>query len=188
MKIKYIKKVFLTGIVILLCIFFFSSVNCKSPSSPDTVIVAKITFNNDCGVSLDIYMDGIFQFSLDYLYSHFIESVSEGTHFLEAKKSGTLELVQEATFDVEAGIEYVWTILSPASVLVTNEYGESINIYADNYLQISVEDQKSSSIYNITYGEHLLQAIRTADTTGTVIASIIIDIVENKEYLWTVTN
>ncbi len=72
-----------------------------------------------------------------------------------------------------------------ARITITNNYGETIDIYGDGSLQGSTADQLTSTLERVPYGEHLLEATKSGETD--VIASITLDITENIQYTWTVT-
>jgi hypothetical protein len=158
---------------------------CKNSTTPDDTGLPKITVRNNCGIAVDIFMDGTYQFFLEYKEYYYLENVATGTHVLTAKKKGTDKLLKSATAEINETSNYTWTISSTASVAITNNYGETLDIYGDGVLQDTIETGKSDSISNITYGEHPFEAKLTG--TSTIVASTVIDITEDKGYTWTIT-
>lgn len=174
----------MTGIITLLSIFLFASISCKSPYDPEAEKINVYVYN-ECGVALDIFMDGNFQFSVEFSNSDVIENVTEGLHVFEAKKKGTDELITSDSIEITPGRNYEWRIRSLASLKVTNEYGETLSIYANDTYLGDIDDQESQSVSNFPYGEYQLKALRTSDDTQ--VASTTINIVEDIEYLWTIS-
>lgn len=72
------------GIAVCLGIFLLASSGCKNTTTPDEK--PRITVRNNSGIAVDIYMDGAYQFYLEYKEYYYIENVAAGTHTLEAKK------------------------------------------------------------------------------------------------------
>lgn len=135
---------------------------------------------------MDIFMDKNFQFSVEYQESKIIQNVSIGEHEFDAKKKGTEIVLSNATVDLFEPRNYVLTIASEASFHVTNEYGESLNIYGDENLLSEFGSPATLIIENVLYGERLFEAKKVSD--GTTAASITIDFTENKAYFWTIKN
>ncbi|MBN1222287.1 MAG: hypothetical protein JXB23_03510 [Candidatus Aminicenantes bacterium] len=133
---------------------------------------------------LDIYMDGVFQFSLNYKNSMEIDNVSFDTHELEAKKRGTEILLDSATIEVEEEIDYGWWIEDPADINVTNSFGETLKIYMDEIYQFDLVDEENRWIIDVSWGEHFLKALRISD--GGQVASKTIDITDDLDYTWTI--
>lgn len=166
-------------------LFFLAMTACKNTAGPDNELTAAwITVNNDCGIAVDIYMDNGFQFSLEYQENKTITDIALGNHDLESKKKGTDTLLSYLSVELTQKIEFVWTLESEASFHVTNDYGESLEIYGDGDLLSDIGDLGTLIIQNVLYGEHAFKALRQSD--GTEIASITIDIAENKAYFWTI--
>jgi hypothetical protein len=183
MNIKNRKKFWATGIILLLSIFVCSMTGCKSPDSPD-VIRANISVSNECGLAIDVYMDGSYQFTLEFLEYATIQSVAEGVYEIVAKKKDTGEVITTEIVNVNAFGEIWVSILSAASIKIINQYGETLNIYTNGSLQGELVDDYFQVFYNVPYGEHVLEASKTSDNT--LVASITISVVEEKEYTWTV--
>lgn len=179
-------KILTIGIITLLGIFLFVSVNCKNPTSPDDgTSQATVIVINDCGIALDIYMDGNFQFSVEYSNTNTIRNVSLGLHEFVAKNKGTELVIMSISVEIQKSIDFEWTIESSASLTISNEYGETLSIYGDGSLLDDMDSPGILIVQNILLGEHLLEAKRPSD--GTIVASITFDFAENKEYFWTIT-
>jgi hypothetical protein len=184
-KLKKHKKILHAGVIFWLSIFLLATLSCKNTTGPDDNITeAKITVSNECGVAVDIYMDKNFQFSVEYLESKTIRNVSLGEHEFEAKREGTETLLSLLSVEITKLADFVWTIQSEASFHITNEYGESLNIYGDGDLLSDIGSPATLIIENVLYGVHLFEATKVSD--GTAVASISIDFAENKAYFWTI--
>jgi hypothetical protein len=183
MNIETRKKLLTSCIIILLSVFACSMISCKSPESPD-VITANIFVSNECGLEIDVFMDGVFQFSIEFLYYEVIENVSAGTYEIVAKKKDTEEEIMTDTVVVNASGEIWVSILYSASLKIANEYGETLNIYTNGSLQGELEDKESQVFDNVPYGDHVLEASKTSDNT--LVESVTINVVEEKEYTWTI--
>ena len=183
MKIKNRTKPLITARIVVFGIFMCSIVSCKSPESTEN-ITAKIFVSNECGIAIDVYMDGVFQFSIEFLYYEVIQNVPKGVYQIVAKKKGSEEVVAEDTVDVYTSGEYWVSVLSSASLKIINEYGETLNIYTNGSLQGELDHEESQVFENVPYGEHKLEASKTSDNT--LVASTVISVVEEKEYTWTI--
>jgi hypothetical protein len=158
---------------------------CKNSTTPDEPEEARIMVRNNCGIAVDIYMDGVYQFFLEYKEYYYIENVALGTHALEAKKKGTGTLLKSISTDISEKKDYTWTISSTAAVTITNNYGETLSVYGDGTYKTDIADKSSASIENIPYGEHLFEAKRPNESE--VLASTSFEILEDKEYTWKIT-
>lgn len=183
MRSKKRAKLLTAGIVFLLGILLFSSISCKSPESAED-IVANIFVSNECGLAIDVYMDGVFQFSVEFLYYEVIQNVSGGVYEIVAKKKDTEEIISFTSIDINASGEYWVSILFEASITITNEYGETLNIYTNGSLQGELADEESQTFTDVPYGEHVLEASKTSDNT--LVASTVINVLEAKEYTWVI--
>lgn len=183
MIIKIRKKVWATGIIILLVIFVCSMINCKSPESSDN-ITANIFVSNEFGLEIDVYMDGVFQFSLEFLIYEVIENVSSGVYEIVAKRKDNGEDIVTEIVNVDASGEYWISILSTASMKIINDYGETLNIFTNGSLQGELGDGEEQVFTNVPFGDHVLEASKTSDNT--LVASTDISVVEEKEYTWTI--
>ena len=173
------------GIFILSGIILLAFANCKSPNSPDDTFEAHITIENDCGATLDIFLNGILIFSLDQGLNGTIEDQSQGTHSLEAKLTGTEVLVASETFEIITRGNYTWTVEGPASIVVNNEYGETLQIFGNGALLGDIDDKNNVTITNVRYGKYIFEASKLSDNT--LVATTTIDVTEIKEYTWTIS-
>jgi hypothetical protein len=184
---------FSIGILILIGILIFSLASCESIFGPKTEETteeeeegeeARIIVYNEYGESLDIYMDGTFQFLVGHKSDAKIRYVSLDEHELEAKKSNTNEVVDSKTIDVTSYMDYTWTIDDPPDINVTNRYGYTLKIYMDGNYQFDLADEEDRWIIDVAFGERFLKAIRAGDNKE--IASTTIDVEENKDYSWVI--
>lgn len=182
LKKQFINSSLIFGILALLGVFVIASISCKSPMSPGGEGEADIIVYNDYGESLDIYMDGNFQFSLGHKSYIEIDNVSLGTHELEAKRMDTEVIIASATIEVEEKVDYTWTIDDLPDINVTNMYGETLEIYMDGDYQFDLVDEENRWILDVPYGERFLKAERASDSEQ--VASVTINITENKDYSW----
>lgn len=176
---SYPAKTFFIGLGILA----LSLTGCQNPTSPDEETQPYITVRNSSGIALDIYMDGTFRFSLENDTYDYIENVTPGTHLLEAKKKDTDSLVKSMTAEISEDFSYTWTITSNATLKITNNYGETLDIYGDGQFKSEIADQAEITL-NIPYGEHLLEAKERGGST--VVASTTIEIDEDIIYPWVI--
>ena len=183
MNIKERNKLWTSGIIVLLIIFVCSMISCKSPESPEE-ITATIYVSNECGIAIDVYMDGVHQFSVEFLYYDAIQDLPVGAYEIVAKEKDTEEVLHTETVDVNASGDYWVNVLYDASLKVINEYGESLYIYTNGSLQGELGDGKSQVFTNVPYGEHALEASTASDNT--LVASTTINVEEEKEYTWTI--
>ena len=181
MKSVFRAKLSTAGIVFVLAIFLSFSISCKSPESSDNVS-ATISVSNECGLAIDVYMDGVFQFSVEFLYYDVIQNVPAGSYEIVAKKKDTEDVLSTVTVDVNASGDYWVTILSAASINIINNYGETLNIYTNGSLQGELDHEESQLFSNVPYGDHTLEASKASDNT--LVATTIISVVEEKEYTW----
>jgi hypothetical protein len=156
---------------------------CKNSTTPDDK--PRIIVRNNCGIAVDIYLDGAYQFFLEFKEYYYIENISLKTYKLEAKRKATQTLLKTVSIEITQNRDYTWTISSTASLAITNNYGETLSIYGDGTYQTDIENGRSNSIQNIVYGRHLLEAKRP--NTSTVVASTTIEVLEDKGYTWTIT-
>ena len=184
-KLKRCRIIPHAGIILWMSFFLLALTSCKSTTSPEVeATTARMTVNNDCGIAVDIYMDKNFQFSVEYQESETILDISIGEHEVEAKNKVTEIVLSSLSVELLEPREYILTIQSEASVHITNEYGESLNIYGDGDLLSDIGSLGTLIIENVLYGVHLLEAKKVSD--GTTVASISIDFAENKAYFWTI--
>jgi len=158
---------------------------CKNSTTPDGNDKARIRVNNNCGISIDIYMDSEFKFYLEYKEYFYIENFALGQHLLEAKKRGTDTLLKSTVADITVQQDYTWTVTSSATVAVVNKYGETLSLYGDGTYQSDIDDGVTATIPNIPYGEHTLEAKRPNQSE--VLKSTKIDVLGDNLYSWTIT-
>ena len=182
---KKIKNAPIAGTITWLGILLIALVGCKDNATTDEALQANIIVSNECGIPIDVFMNGDYQFSLDYWEFNTIMNVALTTHELLAKWKGIEKVVLTDSVEVGSLSEHVWTVRSLADIIISNEYGETLNIYGDGSLQLEINDGESEALESIPYGPHVMEA-RKLDNT--VVATITITIEENKEYTWTVSN
>ena len=173
------------GTAVCLGILLLASSGCKNSTTPDENKQARLFVRNNCGIAIDIYMDGVYQFFLEYKEYYYIENITLGTHQLEAKQKGTATLLKSQSMDVSQNGDYTWTITSAASIVITNKYGETLSVYGDGIYQSDVNDQGNMIIESMPYGEHLFEAKRPNESE--VLASTKIEVLEDRQYSWTIT-
>jgi hypothetical protein len=71
-------------------------------------------------------------------------------------------------------------------VKVTNACGQTVSLYANGDYKNDLEDQESITFENVCYGVYQLDAVRTIDNS--LVDSITINVVENKEYIWLISS
>lgn len=153
-------------------------------SDTDDDAIARIIISNGYGATLDIYMDGTFQFTLTDDDTKKIKDVSIDEHDLEAKLPGTATVVDSETVDVTDTTDYTWAIGDPPDINVLNKYGTTLKIFMDGTYLFDLADDEDRWIMNVTFGEHFLRALRL--DTGAEVASTTIDVEANKDYAWTI--
>ena len=174
------------GVIFWVSIFLLTLYSCKNTTSPDdTNAVASVTVSNECGIAVDVYMDQIFQFSLDYQESRTIVDISLGGHEFESKKKGTETQLSFLSVEIAERGEFIWTLQSEASLHVTNSYGETLDIYGDGELLSDIDALGTLVIENVLLGERVFRANLHSD--GSEVATLTIEMDENKPYFWTIT-
>jgi hypothetical protein len=71
-----------------------------------------------------------------------------------------------------------------ADILVTNDFGSTVDIYMDGDFRFSITEKNTIEIDDVTLEEHLMEAKEHG--TQTVIVSETIDVTEKTDYAWTV--
>lgn len=192
-KVKKTTLGFICPLFLMMGILLFSSVSCKSIFGPDEETEdttteegteARIVVTNKYGESLDIFMDGQFQFALGHKAQNNIRYVTLQDHVLEAKKQSTDTVVASTTISVASKIDYPWVINDPPDINVINSYGRTLKIYMDGDYLFNLVDEENRWIIDVPYGERFLKAIRASDDKE--VASITINVAENKDYSWTI--
>jgi hypothetical protein len=180
MRKKDQKKILTCGILAFLLVFLCSSIGCKKIAA----LVTDLVIDNQCGVAVDIFMDGTYLFSIEYLENKTAEDVAQGSHFLEAKKRGTGIIVASITQEVVGGGNLLWIVETSASITVTNEFGEELRIYANGTYIGNLADKQSDTVANVIYATHQFDANKASDNTN--VASHTFNVVDNIEYTWTI--
>ena len=183
-------KSFSAGILILIGALAFLLASCESIFGPkaededtdDTTEEARIIVDNGYGESLDIYLDGNFQFLIEDENSKKIRDVSLDEHKIEAKLPSTSTVVDSETIDVTTYTDYTWTIDDPPDINVTNNYGKTLRIYMDGNYRFDLVDKENRWIMDVSFGDHFLKALKASDDNE--VASITIEVTENKDYSW----
>jgi hypothetical protein len=192
-KAKRADHLYGVGVLVLIGILVFALAGCESlfgPSSDDDDDdddddeEARIIVTNNYEESLDIYMDGVFQFALPDEESDKIRNVTLDEHDLEAKLTGTSTVVDSETLDVTAYTDYAWTIDDAPDINVINSYGVTLRIFMDGNYQFDVVDEEDRWIMNVSFGEHFLKALKASDDKE--VASTTLNIEANKDYTWTI--
>lgn len=174
------------GVIIGLSFLMVMAFSCKSSTGPDDRPEdALVTVSNETGVTVDIFMDGIYQFTIDDLDYNQIEHVSLQTHELVAKRAGTEIIVTSVTKEFTDNIAYLWTVRTSAYLTITNQVGETVTIQQGSNVIATIEDQNTYGLSNMPYGSYTLKAIR--ESNGYTADTLSIDIEENKEYIWIIT-
>lgn len=71
-----------------------------------------------------------------------------------------------------------------ARIIISNGYGETLNIYMGGTFQFAVADGDSKKIHNVSLDEHDLQAKRAG--TATVVDETTIDVTAYQDYTWSI--
>jgi len=173
------------GILAVSAILLLSSWSCKSPESSEDIMEANIIVINTSGTTVDIYLDGVFKFSVDNDASATLEKITLGVHQFQAKLKDSAVVVQEVEFDLDQSGDYEWTILGPSKLTVSNSYGETLQISANGEYVGDIADASDITISNVPFGTFLMVATKQSD--GSLVASLSIVIDEIKEYFWTIS-
>lgn len=182
---KHRKNLMLAArILTLLGILMFSLISCDLFDSEEAV--ANIIVYNEYGEALDIYIDGYFQFTVEYGSNATIENVREGKHYLEAKITETETVVEAATVEIITIGDYEWTIGDPPDINVINNAGQTLKIYMDGEYQFTIVHEENRWIIDVSIGEHYLEAKKESDEA--VLYSITIDVAANTDYTWTISD
>lgn len=180
MKMKRAKKALSVGNIVLMCVLLIGIGRCKKVAVPDGII----RVNNQCGLRIDFFLDGVYQFFVDYEEEKSVEELADGTYELLAKRSGTGEFVDSEILDVWFNRIYTWQVVSSAKVKIINQYGETLKIYGEGEYIGDVADQQELILFQAPYGDRNLE-VRTLEDV--VVATTTIAIYEDIEYTWTIT-
>ena len=179
MEKMFNKKLLTFGIIASICVLLLGMGGCKQVVVPDAII--KVS--NECGLAIDVFLNGVFQFSVEYEAIGSIEYLDDGEHELEARRKGTGEFVANVTLDVIFNRIYTWSVLSSARVKVNNRYGETLSIYGDDIYLGDVVDQGDSTMDNVPYGDRTLEAVASDDT---IVSTTTISVLVDNIYEWTI--
>ncbi len=146
--------------------------------------IARILVYNQYGETLDIYMDGSYQFSLANEEDAKIRGMSLDEHDLEAKVPASGAVVDSETIDVTAYTDYSWTIDDAPDINVVNSYGSTLKIYMDGKYMFDLVNEENRWIMNVAFGSRFLKADRASDAKE--VASTTISVTANKDYSWTI--
>jgi hypothetical protein len=159
-------------------------IGCKSPANP-TDTTSSIVVTNYCGAKIDVYLDGTSKLTIENGSNDTILNVAAGSHLLEAKTTDTGILVDSETLTITASTSTSVTIAGPASLRITNLYGEILGIYIDDLWVGDIGDQITQIMHKVTFGSHVFTGKTKA--AGTVVATVTIDFTDAIEYTWTIT-
>jgi hypothetical protein len=154
---------------------------CKSPIAPPGG-EADIIVTSHWDSRVDVYMDGVFEFPLNYKESAEIDNVTLKSHDLEARDAVTGEPVASTTIEAKGAADYDWTIEHRARINCGNGTDETLRIFMDGVFQFDLADRENRWIINVPLGSHFLKALRASD--GGETASTTINVTENKDYSW----
>jgi len=174
----------LAGLMILLAL---SLPGCKSNTTTTTddtttTAQARIVVTNTYGQTLEIFMDGTSQFTLTNGNSSTIKNVTVDTHTMEARTTAGA-VIDTTTIDVTSLTDYAYAIDRP-DIDVTNRWGETLKIYMDGTYQFTIVDDENRWLIAVPLASHFLKATRVSDDSE--VASITINVTQNKDYSWTI--
>ncbi len=170
------------GIFVVLCLALLVSYSCKGPGEPD--LLANIVAQNLCGAALDIFLGGVYQFSVEFAADETIYDLPIGNYNLQAKKKGEEILVYSETIEITQSLNYIVVIEGPSLIVFANEYGETLNFYMNGVLIGGVPDQEGAVIPNVAFGTHELAAARAPDNL--LVDSLTLEVDDVAEYVWLV--
>jgi len=175
----------LAGIFILLAIFLPA---CKSSTDTNTdtnttTYQARILVSNTYGQTLEIFMDGTSKFTLTNGASNKIADVSIATHKMEARIPGGA-LIDTTEIDVTQQTDYSYSIDRP-DINIVNGWGEPLKIYMGDVYQFTLADDENRWLIAVPLASHFLKATRVSDNSE--VASITINVTQNKDYSWTIS-
>ncbi len=160
----------------------FSGMSCKSVTGSDEGFAARILIYNNCGATLDIFLDDNFQFAIADGNTDIISDLTEKEHKLDAFLTGTNTLVLSESFDATDEGDYEWTINGQATIAIKNDFGETLYTYENSEYLGHIEDNETVTIPDVAFGSYNFEA--TIAESSTVIAAATIEVTEIKEYSW----
>ena len=174
---------FILAVVIGLTFLACESVEDPNEEEDDTEI-ASIMVNNDYGETLDIFMNGVFQFTLEHEESEDVDDVELDEHTLQARLAGTDQVVDEEEFDVTSYTVYTWTIDDPPDLNIINESGIDLMIYINDQYYFNLVDEEDRWVMNVEYGDYNVKAFKVSNEAEYASATITVD--DNIDYSWTI--
>lgn len=187
---QFIRNPFPRALLLLMIgMVFLSFMACKSaedPNEDDTTAtdIANIMVYNDYGETLDIYMNGNFQFTLQHDESEDVDDVALDEYTMQAKLAGTDQIVDEEKIDVSAYTTYTWTIDDPPDINIINNSGIDLMIYVNDQFTFNLVDEENRWIMNVAYGEYTIKAIKVSNDAE--YSSITLEVDDNIDYSWTI--
>jgi hypothetical protein len=160
------------------------SAGCKDSTGPESTL-SSILVTNVCGAAVITYLDGTQKATIENTAQASIDNVAAGSRLLEAKKADDGLLVLTTTITIQASTTTYVTVGGPASVVVTNQYGEVLSIYEDDKYVGDIGDQITQTILHIPFGTHVFQAKKRSD--GTVAAELTIIVNDLSDHTWIIT-
>ena len=180
-KLKKQKSILTVGTATLLGLLLMVLMTCKSSTSPEEQD-ARIYVSNTCGAAVDIFVDEVFKKTLDNDSDTTFTVIDEGLYVLQAFKTGTEILVTYGEVRVYVGGDYSWYVEAPSTIIVTNKYGETLQIHVNGTYLGDLDHSYSEEITKVTFGEHTLEAKKPSN--GEVVASITFDVEDAADYFW----
>jgi hypothetical protein len=93
-------------------------------------------------------------------------------------------LVFSGPLDITDNLKYIWVIEGPSYIVITNKYGETLDIYMNGSFVGPVPDKEGWVIPSVGFGTHEMVAARSVD--GIVVEKLNLEVVEVAEYQWTI--
>ncbi len=183
---KHVKqrKIRRIGILVVLSMVLLASSNCRNTTEPE--ILADIVAQNLCGAAVDVFFDGVYQFSVEHATDETIFDIPFGSYTLEAKKKGEEMVVFSGPIEIADSLTYIWVIEGPSVIIVGNAYGEALDIYMNGSYAGQVPTDQSREIANIAFGTHYMGATRARDNV--VVEELTLEIEEVAKYAWLIEN
>ncbi|MFA9453935.1 MAG: hypothetical protein ACERK6_08475 [Candidatus Aminicenantaceae bacterium] len=178
------RNIFRIGTLVVLSMVLLASFSCTNTTEPE--VLADIVAQNLCGAAVDVFLDGVYQFSVEHATDETIYDLPFGSYTLEAKKKGEEMLVFSGPIEVTESLRYIWVILGPSTILIGNAYGETIDIYMNGSYAGQIPTDESREIPNIAFGTHYLGATRVRDNV--VVDELTLEIEDVGNYAWLIEN
>jgi predicted membrane-bound spermidine synthase len=103
-------------------------------------------------------------------------------HTMEARTAGGA-VIDTTTIDVTQLTDYTYALDRP-DINVVNSWGETLKIYMDGVYQFTIVDDENRWLIGVSLVSHFLKATRASDDSE--VASITINVTQNKDYSWTI--